>query len=106
MHLTLSPSRGLPGQPETALFVAGDVLTCDGVAYDLSAVPDGGEATAHGDEHPFIGAITRQAGAIHATLRVILGDTAAVHQPDTAWLVEVTAGAVTIPALRIEEISR
>lgn len=102
MHLTLSPIRGLPGQTETALSVAGDVLTVDGIAYDLGAIPDGGEATPEGD-HPFIGTITREGGVIHATVRVILGDAAAPDQPDSPWIVASASGAVTIPAARIEE---
>lgn len=101
MKLTLSPQAGLPGQPETELSVAGDVLTVDGVAFDLSTVPEGGEAMPDGD-HPFIGPITRQGGVIHATVRVVLGDTAADHQPvDPAhWVVEVADGPVAIPAVR------
>ena len=107
MHLTLSPTRGLPGQPETTLSVSGDVLTCDGVAYDLSAVPAGGEAIPEGG-HPFIGRITRQSGEIHATVHVVLGDDAASDQPTdwSHWTVTVASGPVTIPAIRkpVEEV--
>lgn len=102
MRLTLSPSRGLPGAPETALSVDGDVLTVDGAEYDLQAVPEGGEATPSGD-HPFIGTITRQSGVIEATVLVSLGDTAQRDQPGSPWVVEVSSGPVTIPALRLQE---
>lgn len=100
MKITLSPQRGLPGQPETALHVSGDTVTVDGAAHDFSAVPEGGAQDA--PDAPFEGAITREGGMIHATVRVILGDDAASAQPtDPAhWIVEVTDGPVTIPALR------
>ncbi|PWE26519.1 hypothetical protein C4N9_21600, partial [Pararhodobacter marinus] len=100
MHLILSAVRGLPGQAETALSVAGDVLTIDGVAYDLGPVPEGGRATPAPGDHPFIGLITREGGEIHATVRVMLDDTAAPDQPASPWAVTVTSGPVTIPADR------
>lgn len=102
MHLSLSPIRGLPGQPETSIAVTGDVLTYDGVAYDLSPVPEGGQATPDG-EHPFIGPIRRIGGVIHATIGVMLGDTAQFDQPDSPWVIPDADGPVTIPATRIEE---
>lgn len=104
MHLTLSPIRGLPGQPETTLAVAGNVLTLDGEAYDLSAVPEGGRFDPDPGDHPFIGSITRAGGTLRATLRVVLGDDAAPHQPtDPAhWIIAEAAGPVAIPAWRIE----
>lgn len=104
MHLTLSPIRGLPGQAETVLSVAGDVLSVDGTAYDLTAVPEGGLAEPSGT-HPFTGSITREGGVIRCGVRVILGDDAAPDQPtDPAhWVVTVASGPVTIPASRLEE---
>ena len=102
MHITLSPTRGLPGQPETTIIVSGDVITIDGTAYDLSAVPEGGEATPEGDGHPFCGRITRQDGVINATVRVRLDDTAFNYQPvdPTHWVVPNASGPVIIPAIR------
>ena len=105
MHLILSPIRGLPGQAETAISVAGDVLTIDGVAYDLGPVPEGGRATLVPGDHPFIGAVNRTGGVIQATIRVVLDDTAAPNQPASPWAVTVTSGPVPIPADRIEEPS-
>lgn len=104
MKLILSPMRGLPGQAETTLSVAGDVLTVDGVDYDLSPVPEGGEAVA--DEGPFVGPIRRQGGVIEATVQVVLGDdAAAVQSADPAdWTLRVAAGAVAIPVARKEEV--
>jgi hypothetical protein len=102
MHITLSPQRGLPGQPETAITVSGDVITVDGTPYDLSAVPEGGDATPQGEDHPFTGRITRIDGTIHAALRVVLGDDAEPVQPgDPAhWIIPEAGGDVTIPAIR------
>lgn len=101
MHLTISPVRGLPGQPETTIHVAGDTITVASAAYDLSSVPEGGEATPQGDGHPFVGLITREAGVIHCTVRVLLGDTAAPNQPnDGRWVIENAEGEIAIPAER------
>ena len=102
MHITLSPTRGLPGQPETTLTVSGDTITMDGAAYDLSAVPEGGEATPQGEDHPFEGKITRQGGTIHCAVRVTLGDDTEPVQPTVPahWIIPDAEGAVTIPALR------
>jgi|GEM_PF-3783149 len=102
MHLTLSPMRGLPGQPETTLHVAGDILTINGVSFDLSSVPEGGEG--HWPDSPIIGRITRQGGNLHLTVRVVLGDDAASNQPtDPAhWTIPDADGDVTIPAARKE----
>ena len=100
MQITLSPCRGLPGQPETALSVAGDVLTVDGTAFDLSEVAEGDVATPLG-EHPFVGTITRTAGVICCTVLVSLGDDADPNQPDSPWIVAAQDGPLTIPAARI-----
>jgi hypothetical protein len=104
MKLTLSPMRGVPGEPETAISVSGDTITVDGTPYDLSAVPEGGEATPAG-EHPFAGRITRAGGEIVCTVRVVLGDDAAPHQPTdpAVWTVRATDGPVAIPAVRKPE---
>ena len=102
MQITLTPCRGLPGQAESRVSVAGDVLTVDGIAYDLSAIPDGGEATPEG-AHPFTGVATRDAGEIHCTVRVVLDDSAAPDQPESPWVVTATAGDVPVPAIRTKE---
>lgn len=101
MHLTLSPQAGLPGHPETTIHVTGDVITIDGMPYDLSAVPEGGEGHPKG-ETPFVGPIRRIGGVIHVTLIARLGDTAAPDQPDSPWVIPAAYGSVTIPAARKE----
>ena len=100
MHLTLSPQAGLPGAAETTLHVAGDVLTIDGMPYDLGAVPEGGDG--EWPDSPILGTITRQGGTLHVTVRVTLGDTAASDQPTDAahWVIDAAQGDVRIPALR------
>ena len=105
MKLTLSPSAGLPAQPEMTIHVAGDTITIDGTLYDLSPVPEGGEATA--DDSPFVGKITRVGGVIHCTVLVRLGDTAASDQPDSPWIIENAEGDIKIPAARkpVEEVT-
>lgn len=106
MKITFSPSIDRPGQPGTEISVAGDTITVDDVAYDLSTVPEGGEAIPKGSGHPFRGKITRIDGEISCLIAVVLGDDAARHQPrDPAhWTVTVTEdGPVEIPALRKEE---
>lgn len=102
MHLTLSPCRGLPGAPETEISVDGDIVTVDGEAYDLSDIPEGGEAIPEGGDHPFIGTIIRFAGTLHCTLRVQLGDDSENDQPTDPehWVIADAEGPVTIPALR------
>ncbi len=99
MILTLIP---VWGRPEGALSVAGDVLTRDGVAYDLSPVPEGGEGwpahPAPGEDHVFIGPIRRIDGTIHATLIVFPGDDA--PQGQGPWTVAAGDGPVAIPATR------
>ena len=99
MKLTLSPTVGLPGQPETTIHVGGDIITVDGTPYDLSPVPEGGEGWPEG-ETPFIAPITRSGGALHVTLVARLGDTAADDQPGGPWFIEAADGEITIPAAR------
>ncbi len=104
MHLTLIPRRGLPGQPATTLHVAGDVLTVDTEATSFADVPEGGEAWPVGEDHPFVGPITRKDGVIHARLRVRIGPDAARHRLDDPAQVVIpdAEGAVDIPYTRKE----
>lgn len=101
MKITTSPQSVFPSVPETTASVAGDVLTVNGIAYDMSAVPEGGEATPTG-EHPFIGTITRTAGEIFATIRWTYDPGAVSDQPtDPAhYFATVTAGSVPSPIVK------
>jgi hypothetical protein len=76
----------------------------DGVDYGPAPVPEGGVAEAEGEDHPFVGPITRQGGVIHAAVRVLLGDTAAPVQPSAAahWILPEAEGEIDIPAVRQE----
>lgn len=98
MQLKLEPQSGVPGHPETTLYVSGDVLTVDGAAYDLSPVPEGGEGRWEGS--PLVGPIRRINGEIHVSVIVQLGGTAEDKQPDSPWNVAISAGFVVIPAKR------
>ncbi|UWS78524.1 hypothetical protein N1037_14745 [Phaeobacter sp. G2] len=94
---------GLPGQPETTASVNGDTLTVDGVAYDLSSVPEGGFAEPEGD-HPFVGRIERTGGVLLLSLRWHY-DTATAEpiQPATAPVLTVTSGPVPDPVTRLPQ---
>jgi hypothetical protein len=98
MKITTSPQSGFPSVPETTASVAGDVVTVNGIAYDMSAVPEGGEATPTG-EHPFIGTITRTGGEISASIRWEYGHGAASDQPTDPehYVISVADGPVPSP---------
>ena len=55
MKIILSPVAGFK---TTTVSVSGLVLTIDGTDYDLSIIPEGGQAEASEDS-PFIGTVTR-----------------------------------------------
>jgi hypothetical protein len=101
MILRLHLTAGLPGDAETEASVAGDVLTVDGHAYDLSAVPEGGEAMPQGLQHPFIGPITRFAGEISAALVWRYdAETAEAEQGSVHPVAIVSKGPVPDPVTR------
>ncbi|MGC9368719.1 MAG: hypothetical protein ACP5DX_04170 [Paracoccaceae bacterium] len=94
MKITISPIAALPGGAETQVTVSGDTITVDGTPYDLSAVPEGGEATPQG-EHPFVGKITRTNGELACTVRFLFeASTAEPVQPsDPAhWVATLSDG--------------
>lgn len=104
MIITISPTGAVPGHPETHLFVAGDTITVDGIAYDLSAVPEGGQAMPGGG-NPFIGVITRIGGEIICTINCIYDAATAdpiQPAPGAHWVVDVSDGPVTLPIIRQE----
>lgn len=102
MHLTLSPQQGLPRQPEMTIHVANDVITIDGTAHDLSAVPEDGEGWPE-EGSPFLAPITRTGGVVHVMLVARLGDDVAPQQ-DGPWIIEKASGAIIIPAQRKESV--
>ena len=61
--LILSPIA-CPTDDATPVIV-GDVITYRGQSYDFSPLPEGGEIEVGS---PFVGAVTRKDGVIHATL--------------------------------------
>ena len=103
MRLTLDPQLGLPGQPEMTLHIEGDVITIDGVPYDLGGVPEGGEGWPEGDS-PFLAPIIRQGGLLHVAIVARLGCMATPEQGGP-WGIENASGDVSIPAARIEEVA-
>lgn len=88
------------GSPETTVVVSGDVITVDGVAFDLSSVPEGGEAEANGD-HPFCGPIRRVDGEIQCCIRWAYDPKVSANdQSPTMPVRTVTQGAIASPVLR------
>lgn len=63
MKITLSP---IASDKRTTIEVQGATLIYDGVSYDLSAIPEGGEVEG---QAPAIGAIKRVGGVIEITLQ-------------------------------------
>lgn len=103
MKLTLHMQAGLPGAPETTAYVAGDILTIDGVEYDLSLVPEGGQAVPEG-ESPFVGFITREGGEIVA--EILCRYDAATADPDQGVempVIIIANGEVADPVVRKTE---
>jgi len=60
MKIILSP---VSGYKTTTVSLSGLVLTIDGTEYDLSIIPEGGQAEASEDS-PFIGTVTRDSVTI------------------------------------------
>ena len=60
MKIILSP---VASNKTTSVSVSGLVLTIDGTEYDLSIIPEGGQAEASQDS-PFIGTVTRESVTI------------------------------------------
>ena len=60
MKIILSP---VASNKTTTVSIGGLVLTIDGTEYDLSIIPEGGQAEASEDS-PFIGTVTRESVTI------------------------------------------
>ncbi|ETW14250.1 hypothetical protein ATO8_00035 [Roseivivax marinus] len=105
MKIQLHPMAALPGQPDDAISVSGDVLTHNGRTFDLSPIEEGGEANPTGP-HPFVGPITRQGGVIHVGVRYAYDTaTAEPNQPANPayWVLEITEGDVADLVVRRSE---
>ena len=101
MDLTLIPQAGLPGQEEMTIAVEGEVITLDGLACDLSDIPEGGEGVPEGVP-AFAGPVTRRAGVLQCRIRARLGASAADVQ-EGPWIIEGADGIIGIPAQRRPE---
>ena len=92
MRIILSP---IASNKTTAVSVNGPTVTVDGTDYDLSVIPEGGQAEA-GENSPFIGTVTREA----VTIRYEYASIVAEPNQSTDWAdytFDVTAGAVPCP---------
>lgn len=74
MNIILSP---IASNKRTTIEVQGDTLIYDGVSYDLSAIPEGGEVEG---EAPAIGVIKRVNGVIEITLQYFYDSLNCVYQ--------------------------
>lgn len=95
MKITLQPVSVPYLETPTAISINGLTLSYNGTDYDLSVIPEGGEATAP-DDSIFIGIVTRDA----VTVRYPYDQSkAALHQPSdpAAYVFEVTDGPVPDP---------
>ena len=101
MKIKLSPVR-MDSEP-LVTSVAGDVITINGIAYDLSPLGVGEELPA---EAPFVGSIIRDAeGVIHLTLQLPHGANAPEETrfPDAySEPMDITGGDVPVPPYDVE----
>lgn len=100
MKLTIIPMAGVPGSVDPSASVHGDILTFNGVSFDLSEVGEGDLAYPTGD-HPFAAGvpITRKSGLLHATVMWIYNTTTAAPDQPTS-VIEGADGPVTDPVRR------
>lgn len=92
MKIKLSP---IASNKTTSVSVSGLVMTIDGTEYDLSIIPDGGQAEASEDS-PFIGTVTR--GSV--TIRYEYDSLKAEPSQSANWddyTFEVAGGEVPCP---------
>lgn len=92
MRIILSPCAS---NKTTTVSVNGITITVDGAEYDLSVIPEGGQAEAD-ENSPFIGTVTRDA----VTIRYEYNSQSAEPNQSTDWAdytFDVTAGEVPCP---------
>lgn len=106
MIVTIRPIANLPGQPDDEVSVAGDVLTVNGVEYDMSPLQEGDEArfereTDDEPECPIAGHVRRLGGEIHLHLQFRYAtSTAMPDQPQELATVSIASGPLPDPVLR------
>lgn len=98
MRITPVLMAGNIGCTPTAVSVSGDVLTIDGIDYDLSAIGEG--EIGEWDDSPIIGTVTRTGGEIICSI-IYLYDPS--YGPNVAAPSEavITSGALPDPVVRI-----
>ena len=92
MKIILSP---VASNKTTIVSVIGLTVTVDGTEYDLSIIPEGGQAEASEDS-PFIGTVTRES----VTIRYEYDSSKAEPSQSNNWddyTFEVTGGEVPCP---------
>ncbi len=93
MRLILIPQIGLPGEAETTLSVAGNVLTIDGVAHNVEEL-----------EEPLLPILSigqDETGTRVVEVLVRLDPlTTADFLPSSPWEIDIAEGPVEIPAVR------
>lgn len=92
MQIILSP---IASNKTTTVSVSGQAVTIDGTDYDLSVIPEGGQAEAD-ENSQFIGTVTRDA----VTIRYEYDGQLAEPDQSTDWddyTFDVTAGDVPCP---------
>lgn len=98
MKLTLSPCAS---NKDTKISVSGDIITIDGVPYDLSSIPIDGEVEG---ENPAIGLIKNIGGEYHITILYFYNS--ATAKPNQSkdindYIFDVTNGDVPDPIERL-----
>ena len=92
MKIILSPTAS---NKTTTISVRGLVVTVDGADYDLSVIPEGGQAEAE-EGSPFIGVVTRD----EVTINYCYDSTKAEPMQSTDWAdytFEIKSGDVPCP---------
>ncbi len=95
MKIILSP---IASERDTTVSVDGLTVTVDGESYDLSVIPEGGQAEAE-ENSPFVGIVTRD----EVTVKYFYDSASAVPQQSTNWsdyTFNIVSGAVPDPIVR------
>lgn len=98
MKIILSPTAS---SRDTQVSASGLVITVDGTDYDLSVIPEGGQAEAE-DDGPFIGIVTRE----EVTVKYFYDGSTAEPQQSTDWAdytFDIESGTVPDPIVRKQE---